>query len=103
MNAELKARWVKALRSGRYRQTTRRLSRGPASKQSNCCLGVLCRVARVPRHRWSREVELQAAELNERLGLTRDDELQLIYRNDGVMGHDRHSFAEIADYIEANL
>ena len=40
MNAEIKAKWVAALRSGEYRQSTRRvLSDGDGGW---CCLGVLC-------------------------------------------------------------
>lgn len=44
MNAELKAKWVAALRSGDYKQTTGVLRLGDAF----CCLGVLCEVAGVP-------------------------------------------------------
>lgn len=40
MNKEAKARWLKALRSGRYKQATSRLK----YDKSYCCLGVLCRV-----------------------------------------------------------
>jgi hypothetical protein len=38
MNKEIKAKWVAALRSGKYKQTTGALRRG----DSFCCLGVLC-------------------------------------------------------------
>lgn len=38
MNQEVKEKWVKALRSGEYKQGFRALRRGDAF----CCLGVLC-------------------------------------------------------------
>lgn len=44
MDAKLKADWVKALRSGKYRQARMALRK----EGGFCCLGVLCRVARIP-------------------------------------------------------
>lgn len=41
MNPDVKRRWVEALRSGRYQQTTGALNRG----DSYCCLGVLTELA----------------------------------------------------------
>jgi hypothetical protein len=38
MNAQVKAKWLEALRSGEYKQGTRRLYIG----ERYCCLGVLC-------------------------------------------------------------
>lgn len=38
MDKKIKARWVKALRSGRYQQGTGQLRSG----ENFCCLGVLC-------------------------------------------------------------
>lgn len=40
MNKQYADKWVEALRSGKYQQTTRVLRRG----DSFCCLGVLCDV-----------------------------------------------------------
>jgi hypothetical protein len=41
--AEVKALWVKALRSGEYKQTRQKLLRvSDADTKSYCCLGVLC-------------------------------------------------------------
>lgn len=42
MNQNVKARWIEALRSGRYTQG-RHLLRSPGDKY--CCLGVLCDLA----------------------------------------------------------
>lgn len=41
MNSDIKARWIAALRSGEYRQGTRKLHQGDLF----CCLGVLCDIA----------------------------------------------------------
>ena len=38
MNEEIKAKWLEALRSGRYKQGTYALRKG----NEFCCLGVLC-------------------------------------------------------------
>ena len=43
MNPEIKAKWLAALRSGEYKQTTQVLRyTGPNNQQRFCCLGVLC-------------------------------------------------------------
>jgi len=42
MNAEIKAKWIEALRSGRYAQGCGRLRR---HDDKYCCLGVLCELA----------------------------------------------------------
>lgn len=44
MDAELKAKWIEALRSGKYKQTRQILRDG----NGHCCLGVLCEVAGIP-------------------------------------------------------
>ena len=49
MNQEIKQKWVEALRSGKYKQTTYVLRR----EDSYCCLGVLCDIA--GRGKWSIE------------------------------------------------
>ena len=46
MNPTIKARWVKALRSGRYKQAQGVLE---TPDGRNCCLGVLCRILRIKR------------------------------------------------------
>jgi hypothetical protein len=42
MNADVKAKWVAALRSGEYAQTRGYLHR---ARSGYCCLGVLCEIA----------------------------------------------------------
>lgn len=45
MNQGIKKMWVRALLSGRYRQTKGRLTLVKGSQKSHCCLGVLCELA----------------------------------------------------------
>lgn len=102
MDANLKAKWVEALRSGKYEQGELFLRKNG----KHCCLGVLC--------------ELAGLEISEGGGMVvgphNVDDYEPIYeivggssiasdlwrRNDGNTMR-RQSFAEIADYIEANL
>lgn len=107
MDAKLKAKWVKALRSGKYRQAHGLL----IDKQGAlCCLGVLCRVA---------GLEIR----DDGMGVVGTDDStranmyqpifdilgghsqssQLSTRNDGSFGFQRFTFSAIADYIDANL
>lgn len=113
MDKELKDKWVKALRSGYYKQTTGILCRGG----SHCCLGVLCELLKMKRYpikeprdddtysyssdgRDTTECigELSGAVLA-RIELDVKNMSRLIHMND-VEGK---SFGEIADYIEENL
>lgn len=104
-------RWVKALRSGRYKRYEGSLSSSWNQEQGspnekNCCLGVACRVARMPSEKgkynwrgWGMLHEFERGnELRKRLGLTRALERRLANRNDAGA-----SFAKIADLIEAEL
>jgi len=126
MDADLKAKWVKALRSGEYDQ-----ARDVLHDRENggfCCLGVLCKVMGAEFGPGSEEFEddeygpftreydyvpvLKGRVLSNR----EDDKLSpsfckeigipdqsiLISMNDG-RGEPAKSFAEIADYIDANL
>lgn len=45
MHKAIADRWIKALRSGRYKQTKNSLE----LDSKNCCLGVLCRILRAKR------------------------------------------------------
>jgi len=101
-SAELKSRWVAALRSGRYQQGKRRLSiRHRNGRESNCCLGVLCRVARV--RGWRDGAMLRdsdaGTDLAGQIGLGVHEEIELSLMNDNR----NKSFREIADWIEKNL
>ena len=101
----LKAKWLEALRSGRYLQGVQALHPSPLTW---CCLGVLCDVLDPTGwdgRRWTDRVAFatHTSELpiltERRLGLPHGITGNLMCMND----EDRMSFAEIADYIEANL
>lgn len=105
MDAKLKTQWVKALRSGKYKQGSGALY--DAGKY--CCIGVLCRVAGGKVHeRNSVKIDDKAIHylltpaLRERFGLPESQELALAHMNDGL-GVQKKNFSEIASYIEANL
>lgn len=106
MDQELKAKWTAALRSGEYKQGAGRLRRDTGY----CCLGVLGEIMHATYHSYSLFLPRETAA---KAGLTRDIENELSDRNDGtgdwalmVDGKpvvQPHSFAQIADYIDANL
>lgn len=117
MDKKIKTAWVKALRSGKYKQANSVLYNG----KGYCCLGVLCRVvgAKVTNDDGDRyfhwgddhdDCELPVS-LQKDLNITVKQQTHLIARNDGIgvpngtqafCGHPQ-SFDQIADYIEAKL
>jgi len=115
MKAKLKKRWVKALRSGRYKQTRQTLQNEAGA---NCCLGVLCRIARVPQelrgtHLYfggdgylNGNVEL-SDDLLEKFGMLQEQQKHLVVMNDGDAdagdGTGAFTFGQIANWIEKNL
>lgn len=106
MDAQLKAKWVEALRSGDYQQGRAQLRNHDAF----CCLGVLCDL--VDSSRWVevnrshyryRGLDYSAlsfppSDVSSRVGLRRKHLDAVVEMND-----EGKSFAEIAAYIEANL
>lgn len=126
MDAELKAKWVDALRSGKFRQGDAMLYN--MSQNSFCCLGVLCKVMGaefgsvvelVDDKKYARSYDFvphigdkvlsngEDEELKENIckELGIPDQFKLIQMNDGNTEHGikQHSFAEIADFIEKSL
>lgn len=113
MNQELKAKWVEALRSGRYSQDTGTLRSG----YGFCCIGVLLDVSGFGE--WDDSACVYTDRYGERhdcigemvtpvrleIGLTDIEQTKLINMNDGHAATDerQHNFDEIADYIEATL
>lgn len=107
MNAEIKQKWVEALRSGKYQQGRNRLKSG----ESYCCLGVLCDVltkdGAISRRSWkdSKNLTHEAAlaadlPIPEGAHVTfKGGNRSLVYLNDVVA----LSFPEIADIIEQQL
>jgi hypothetical protein len=106
MDVEIGRKWVAALRSGEYPQTTDVLYDGCGY----CCLGVLACVIGLPFERlaapdcdlpvWAVRDEvgmLPIADLT-RVGLSETDAVVLAEMNDQLK-----PFSSIADFIEANL
>jgi hypothetical protein len=105
MDAELKAKWLEALRSGKYDQTSGQLRDGNCF----CCLGVLCDIFN-PKGwdgaEWiygegpdeSHETGVLPRSFRVRCAIEGDIEARLIEMND-----DGVPFSRIADYIEAKL
>lgn len=111
MNKEIGKRWIRALRSGKYKQVKGHL-KDPAGY---CCLGVLCQISR--QGKWangSGAVPYQAGSSSS------SGELPLLVKewagmksaagkipgqDDLTQLNDKRglSFAQIADHIEANL
>jgi hypothetical protein len=107
MPGKLKAAWLEALSSGRYKQTDGQLRDGDGF----CCLGVLCDVVHpgcldeqgnTPLEQGE---SLLPARIQEYSGLTRDVQLKLANMNDGGGEWYRAgmSFQKIANWIERNI
>jgi hypothetical protein len=122
MTPELKQKWLDALRSGNYVQGEGTLNKGGKM----CCLGVLCDVAGYEWESFSEESNhlrcaagedyFERDEEREKLGLNEETHRLCYCMNDGTFGSNtektakaagvelrRHSFAEIADFLEKNL
>jgi hypothetical protein len=97
MDAELKAKWIAALRGGEFKQTTGWLK----DERGYCCLGVLCVVKGIelgsdgrPRHL----PEWDGNFFNLHPEVPKHEITALWHMNDSS-----HDFKQIADYIEKNL
>lgn len=105
MKAEIKQQWLEALRSGRYKQGQNRLR---SKEDEFCCLGVLCDV--VDPKAWERKGSDDAgyfshgfqsyfpSHIGNQIGLPDRETSEPMSMNDNGK-----SFAEIADWIEANI
>lgn len=110
MDQEVKARWVEALRSGKYKQGQGSLHN---DEDEFCCLGVLCEIQNVPSKRfdeYSEAYEYTFSELETKYvsetqipdgycEISPETMKALIQLNDD----DEETFYEIADYIEETL
>ena len=96
MKREPKKKWIKALESGRYKQTQTSLE----FDGRYCCLGVLCKAMRIDPQtaKSSFDYEMLSKSFLEKVGLTEAEQSKLAGMND-----EGKSFMEIAAYIHANL
>jgi hypothetical protein len=108
----LKAKWIEALRSGKFEQIKgslrARISETPTEVIGHCCLGVLCEVADLPKAPMLSGYTFQGGHWRngtpstlflDEIDLDRQDVDELVNLNDNL----EKSFEEIADYIEANI
>lgn len=112
MDQAVKTEWVKALRSGEYKQGKGRLMLKDAEGNTTfCCLGVLCNILGMkanPAGMYRDKTQYSfghtynasypTTEVMSLVGLTHDQARLLAIMND-----DGNSFKAIADYIEKHL
>lgn len=90
LKRKFKAKWIAALRSGKFKQGHGTLKCG----EYLCCIGVGYVICTGDQPQLDR-----TAAAAEAIGLSGDEQEELIAMNDGR----RKSFPEIADWIEKNL
>lgn len=105
MDVTVKDKWLKALRSGNYKQ-----AKGTLRKTVGyCCLGVLCDVVDNTKwvacsgieegyYNWNRSMAYCPFDIQKTLKLS-DIDLDILMR----MNDEGKTFSEIADYIERQL
>lgn len=109
MDKTLKKKWVKALRSGRYKQTEGVLREEQGNRANGkpiygyCCLGVLCNVANYRGWIGDSLHDMGDGDITsvstKKSGLTESQISKLISMND----EDQLSFKGIADWIEKKI
>lgn len=113
MNAKIKRAWIRALRSGKYKQGRGFLRQGRRPFKY-CCLGVLCDLyAKATKTSWDADDRLRGAgvalprQVENWAGLEDGDPLlgdhTAIDWNDGTPGSRAVSFRRIATLIEEHL
>jgi hypothetical protein len=95
MNKTIKAKWVKALRSGKYRQAQDVLR---SDSGAYCCLGVLRSVMHKGSSLKKGDEEYLHPDHKKEAGLSYKQQGQLATMND-----EGKTFSQIADYIEKKL
>jgi hypothetical protein len=120
LEPKVKQKWVKALKSGKYKQGHGTLKEIDANRHAKyCCLGVLADTqgvkwekhldgddARVPYlndHRISRDDASTGFLANGMFGLSNAVQEKLANMNDGAAGLKKYTFKEIVKYIEQEL
>lgn len=101
MDPALKTKRMAALRSGEHKQGHHHMIDGDGGM---CCLAVLRHVVDPEDKRSQNNMnQMPTHEFLAEIGLHEGDAINLATRNDGSEGYLRHTFAAIADHIEANL
>ena len=100
MDKKLKARWIKALESGRYKQGKGRLKK----EDRYCCLGVLREVysPNYPKGEMGIDAGLLSSRLSAELGISKETQCELAHMNDGD-DREQQSFEQIAQWIMKRL
>lgn len=109
--------WVKALKSGKYKQTKGALKRKTSHGIGYCCLGVLCSI--VEGAEFDKQPDAKGEysvyygghssvanlpdPIAQQLGITNNEEGILIDMNDGDKNCSRKKFSTIATWIEKNI
>ena len=115
IDKDLKEKWVKALRSGDYKQGKEYLKQFDSSGQASfCCLGVLADLA--DPDSWAdlkqadvgprrQQIANDDTEFGESCGVPAGFRNMLMSQNDGSAEYFKNAqtFDQIADYIEENL
>lgn len=108
MNPEIKINWLKALRSGQFKQGKKQLKVDTVRGSNYCCLGVLCEIQKVEQIKYGTNVyfifnNYQAKEFPLSSFL---HQCEIPFQTASCLAdmNDRdHTFESIADYIEKHL
>lgn len=103
MKKELRDKWLAALRSGEYKQGEGQLVKRGISPGivRYCCMGVLREVCDLSEFEYSKTA-FTIVQLEE-VGLPYSMQETLISKNDGTCGCTKHSFSQIANWIEKHV
>jgi len=101
-----KAKWLAALRSGDYIKGNNYLQRTLDNKTTYCCLGVACKIQHpkldIESHYFIEDEIAKNAKKVPKL-LKGDRENSLIQKLAAMNDLEKHSFKQIANWIEKNL
>ncbi len=114
INPDFKKQWVEALRSGKFNQGNGKLlSVTSETKEYYCCLGVACIVAGVPKelvreNNYILEDIVIKYPMLKGINYVSTNSAILSAMNDGFKGTfnpkgEKHTFIEIADFIDKEL
>ena len=108
MNKQVKKLWLKALRSGEYKQGKHRLvTRRPDVTDEFCCLGVLQSLYYSDHNEVYKTKQFDRSYLTVKAAKWAEVDHQIMQnlsnKNDGYMLPKNQSFKQIANYIEKHL